>query len=38
MITQTKQITKMQGEIDHLHLLIIGFFFLVVKKSLKVPF
>ena len=36
MTAQTKQILKMQGTIDHLPVLIIGFFSLVVKKSLKV--
>ena len=37
MTTQTKQILKMQGAIDHLPILIIGFFSTVVKKNLKVP-
>ena len=36
MTTQTKQILKMQGAIDHLPIFVIGFFSPVVKKKKKV--
>ena len=32
MTTQTKQMLKMQGAVDHLPILIVGFFFPVMKK------